>query len=85
MNGKQALSRVIETLMASIVERSVEVEFSPLGKNKDYSITVQTTLYEFDDNDNGPKGPMYLTLNIQLLQDTERLLKVLNEIAAIRR
>jgi hypothetical protein len=85
MMNKSMLSRTIETLLAPVFDRSVEVNFSHLGKDKDYGITIQKTLYEFEENSNGPKGPMYVTLNTYLLQDTESLLKTLGEIIESRK
>jgi len=81
MTDKQMMSRMIELMMSKAFGRSVEVNFSQLGKGKDYSITIQKTLYEFDEFDDGPKGPMYLTMNLTLLQDSNRMLKCLAEIA----
>ena len=79
--NKDMIRRSIETLMNIFVEdRDVEVSFSHLGKDTDYTCAIQTTLYEFDENTDGPKGPMYLTLNSSLLQDTNKLCKSLSEI-----
>jgi hypothetical protein len=79
---KEMLCRAIESLMSPIAGRDVEVSFSHLGQGKDYSVAVQTTLYQFDENVDGPKGPMYITLNAYLLQDTRSLIEVLNKIVA---
>jgi len=81
MTDKQTMSKMIELMMSRIFDRSVEVNFSQLGKDKDYSVAIQKTLYEFDEFDDGPKGPMYLTMNSTLLQDSNRMLKCLTEIA----
>ena len=81
MTDKQATSRTIEQMMSKVFGRRVEVNFSQLGRDKDYSIAIQKTLYEFDEFDDGPKGPMYLTMNLTLLQDSNRMLKCLTEIA----
>lgn len=81
MTNKQATSRMIEQMMSKVFGRRVEVNFSQLGRGKDYSIAIQKTLYEFDEFDDGPKGPMYLTMNLTLLQDSSRMLKCLTEIA----
>ena len=81
MTDKQATSRMIEQMMSKVFGRRVEVNFSQLGRDKDYSIAIQKTLYEFDEFDDGPKGPMYLTMNLTLLQDSNRMLKCLTEIA----
>ena len=81
MTDKQATSRMIEQMMSKAFGRRVEVNFSQLGRDKDYSIAIQKTLYEFDEFDDGPKGPMYLTMNLTLLQDSNRMLKCLTEIA----
>lgn len=75
------LKRVIETLMSEIVERPVVVDFGHLGQDKPYTVAIQKSLYEFDP-EGGPKGPMYLNLNNNLLQDTGELTKVLSTICA---
>ena len=79
--NKGMLGRTIEALLSEIVDRSVEVTFAHLGQQgKDYSVSIQTTLYEFDENVVVPKGPMYITLNNYLLQDTGELLRAIKEI-----
>ena len=53
--------------MPELVGRPVQVSWAHLGaKGKPYDVTVQTSLYEFDDNVEGPKGTMYITLNRRL-------------------
>jgi len=82
---KGMVSRLIEKMMSLVVDRDVEVNFSQLGKGKDYSIAIQTSLYEFDENVSGLKGPMYISLNNYLLQDTSELINVLNTIIESRK
>ena len=83
MIEKGMLGRVIESLLSDIVGRNVEVSFSHLGGGKDYVVSIQTTLYEFDDGVDGPLGPMYVTFNNSLLQGTSQILTALNEIVAV--
>ena len=45
-----------------------------------FTTAVQTSLYEFDESQTGPKGPMYITLNASLVHDVEELLDVLERI-----
>lgn len=79
--NKDMIRRSIETLMNIFVkDRDVEVSFSHLGKDTDYTCTVQTTLYEFDEDSHGPKGPMYLNLNSKLLQNTNELCNALTKV-----
>ena len=78
--NKAMLGRALEVLLSEIVGRDVEVTFTRLGQSKDYSVSIQTTLYEFDENVSGPKGPMYISLNNYLLQDTGEVLRVLKKI-----
>jgi len=85
MMDKGMVSRLIEKMMSLVVDRDVEVNFSQLGKGKNYSIAIQTSLYEFDENVSGPKGPMYISLNNYLLQDTSELINVLNTIIESRK
>lgn len=73
-------ARNIEVQLQNAVKRPVRASFSHLGKNKTHSIAIQTTLFEFDEEANGPKGTMYLTLNTTLLQDKQELAGVINEI-----
>ena len=68
--------------MTAVVKRNVEVNFSHLGKDTDYKIAIQKTLYEFDEECDGPLGPMYLSLNTSLLQDVGKLTKTLSEITS---
>ena len=65
-----------------ILGRVKESPFSHLGGGKDYVVSIQTTLYEFDDGVDGPLGPMYVTFNNSLLQGTSQILTALNEIVA---
>tara|TARA_R100001510_G_C7654272_1_gene212912 strand:+ start:3735 stop:3995 length:261 start_codon:yes stop_codon:yes gene_type:complete len=80
MNTKDMISKLAEMALSQGLGREVHVTFSQLGKGRDYSVSVQKTLFEFEEFGNGPKGPMYLTLNVTLLQDLEKMLKCLNEI-----
>lgn len=75
------ISRMIESDLRVATKRPVQVSFGHLGKVKTYSIAIQTTLYEFEGTDIGPKGTMYLTLNTTLLQDKKTLTEVVNRIA----
>ena len=61
-------------------KKAIDWTFSHLEKGTDYTCAVQTTLYEFDENNDGPKGPMYLTLNSRLLQDTNELCEALSKV-----
>ena len=74
--NKNMMKRTIETLMTEIVKRPVVVDFGHLGQDRPYTVAIQKSLYEFDP-EGGPKGPMYLSLNNNLLQDTGKLTKVL--------
>ena len=79
--NKDMIRRAVETMMnVFIKDRNVEVSFSHLGKGIDYTCAIQTTLYEFDEDNDGPKGPMYLTLNSGLLQDTDELCEALSRV-----
>tara|TARA_R100001594_G_scaffold98672_3_gene133150 strand:- start:3896 stop:4153 length:258 start_codon:yes stop_codon:yes gene_type:complete len=78
--NKDMIRRAVETLMGAIVDRNVEVNFSHLGKDTDYTYAIQTTLYEFDDTSVGPKGPLYLTLSSRLLQDANDLCSALKDV-----
>ena len=79
--NKDMIRRAVETMMnVFIKDRNVEVSFSHLEKGADYTCSVQTTLYEFDEDSDGPKGPMYLTLNSRLLQDTNELCEALSKV-----
>jgi hypothetical protein len=72
--------------MKHIMGRPIIVSFAHLGQDKDYSIAIQKTLYEFDpEMEVGQEGPMYVTLNHRLLQSTEELLRVLDEIVEAHR
>ena len=81
IENKHECARYIERQMSPIVGRPVEVTFSHLGKEKRYSVAIQTTLYEFSEED-GPLGPMYITLNVTLLQDGKLIDEVFEEIAS---
>tara|TARA_R100001509_G_scaffold165227_1_gene145860 strand:+ start:969 stop:1223 length:255 start_codon:yes stop_codon:yes gene_type:complete len=73
---------LIEKLMSNVINRNVEVNFSHLGKGRDYSIAIQTSLYEFDEGLTGPAGPVHVTLNNYLLEDTSELIKAIDKIIA---
>ena len=77
--------RRIEMSMEKVVGRPVQVSFSHLGKDKKYSVAIQTTLYEFDGGPDGPKGTMYLTLNRTLLQSKTMLQGTVMEIENLYR
>jgi hypothetical protein len=49
IENRHECARNIEKQLSPIVGRPVEVTFSHLGKEKRYSIAIQTTLYEFSD------------------------------------
>ena len=77
----RTVSMICDTLLKHIVGRPVIVSFAHLGQSKDYSVAIQKSLYEYGpEMESGEEGPMYITLNRRLLQDTEELLRVLNEI-----
>jgi len=76
------ISCLVEKLMSNAIDRNVEVNFSHLGKGNDYSIAIQTSLYEFDEGVSGPAGPVHVTLNKYLLQDTGELISIIDEIIA---
>ena len=75
------ISRLIESDLREVTKRPVQVSFGHLGKVKTYSVAIQTTLYEFEGANIGPKGTKYLTLNTTLLQDKKALTEVVNSIA----
>ena len=77
--NKDMISRTIEVLLSPLVDRPVDATFTKLGKDTSYSMAIQTSLYEFDEK-GGPKGPMYISLNNYLLQDTGEVLRVLKKI-----
>jgi|TARA_R110000782_G_scaffold15713_1_gene45716 hypothetical protein len=79
IENRHECARNIEKQLSPIVGRPVEVTFSHLGKEKRYSIAIQTTLYEFSEED-GPLGSMYVTLNVTLLQDDKLIDEVFEEI-----
>ena len=82
----RTIAFVCDSLMQHIMGRPVIVSFAHLGQDKDYSIAIQKTLYEFDpETEVGQEGPMYVTLNRNLLQSTEELLRVLDEIVEAHR
>lgn len=82
---KEHMRRKIERALELEVGRPVQVSFSHLGKDKDYSVAIQTTLYEFDGESNGPKGTMYLSLNSRLLQNQTMLMNTVMEITNLYR
>ena len=79
--NRNTLQLVCDALMEYIVGRPVTVSFAHLGRDIDYTVAIQTSLFEFDpDNEQGIMGPMYLTLNNYLLQDVDELLRVLGKV-----
>jgi|ETNvirenome_6_85_1030632.scaffolds.fasta_scaffold04149_5 hypothetical protein len=77
--NKNMLKRVIETMMTKVVSRPVRVEFAQLGKDRDHTVVIQKSLFEFGPEE-GPKGPMYITFNNGLLQDTGLITQALQNI-----
>jgi len=77
--------RRIEWGMEKDVGRPVRVSFSHLGKDKRYSVAIQTTLYEFDGDSNESKGTMHLSLNTTLLQNKTMLTDTIMEISNLYR
>tara|TARA_R110000744_G_scaffold294287_2_gene404590 strand:- start:257 stop:511 length:255 start_codon:yes stop_codon:yes gene_type:complete len=77
--NKDTIRRVIESLMSRLVGREVSVNFAHLGTDKDYTIAIQKSLFEFSE-DTGPVGPMYIVLNSAHLQDASVLIQSLNQI-----
>lgn len=67
--NKGGLVMLVEALLSNSTKRNVEVSFSLLGKGKDFDITVQKSLYEFDENIGGPIGPVYVVINSAFLHD----------------
>ena len=79
--NQSMVALICDSLMRHIVGRPVVVSFAHLGQDKDYTIAIQKSLYEFDsETESGQEGPMYITLNRRLFQSTEELLRVLDEI-----
>jgi len=81
----ETTKRKIQKSLEATTGRPVQVSFSHLGKDKDYSVAIQTTLYEFDGEPAGPKGTMYLTLNRRLLQNKTVLQDTVMEIQNLYR
>jgi hypothetical protein len=79
MMNEDMIGRTIEVLLSPLVDRPVDATFTKLGKDRKYSVAIQTSLYEFDES-GGPKGPMYLNLNKDLLRDVDDLVQTLREI-----
>lgn len=77
--------RRIERSMELAVGRPVRVSFSHLGKDRRYSVAIQTTLYEFGSEPNGSKGTMHLSLNTTLLQNKTMLQDTVMEIQNLYR
>jgi hypothetical protein len=75
----RTLTMVMERLLHPIIGRPAHVSFALLG-DVPFTTAVQTSLYEFDESQTGPKGPMYITLNASLVHDVEELLDVLERI-----
>ncbi len=75
----RTLTMVMERLLLPIIGRPVHVSFALLG-DVPFTTAVQTSLYEFDESQDGPKGPMYITLNASLVHDIDELLEVLGRI-----
>lgn len=85
VNNIPNTKRKIEMGLRLATGRPVQVSFTHLGKDKDYSVAIQTTLYEFDSESNGPKGTMYLSLNSRLLQNETMLMNTVMEITNLYR
>tara|TARA_Y100001938_G_C8018528_1_gene393928 strand:- start:297 stop:554 length:258 start_codon:yes stop_codon:yes gene_type:complete len=79
--NKNMIRRIIETLMERIVGRPVSLTFSHLGQDQDYTVAIQTSLYEFDEQQDGPMGPMYLAINMKHLHDADSMSSIVREIA----
>ena len=77
--NEDMIGRTIEVLLSPLVDRPVDATFTKLGEGTNYSMAIQTSLYEFDEN-GGPKAPMYLNLNKRLLTDIDKLVTTLREI-----
>ena len=77
--NEDMIGRTIEVLLSPLVDRPVDATFTKLGEGTNYSMAIQTSLYEFDEK-GGPKGPMYLNLNKRLLTDIDELVTTLREI-----
>jgi len=81
----ETMKHRIQNTLEAVTGRPVQVSFSHLGKDKDYSIAIQKTLYEFDGQSTGPKGTMYLSLNSTLLQSKAKLMDVVMDISNLHR
>lgn len=81
--NEDMIARTIETLLSPIYQRQVNVTFSKLGKDRNFSMAIQSSLLDFENTDSKakPSGSMYLNLNKDLLQDVGELVSTLNEIA----
>ena len=73
------LCTVVESLMTKLIGREVHLEFGHLGQGNNYTVAIQKTLFEFGEED-GPVGPMYITLNTSSLHDVKEMIESLNDI-----
>ncbi|MEK9694236.1 MAG: hypothetical protein VW270_00650 [Candidatus Poseidoniales archaeon] len=67
--SRSGLAMLIEAILANETERNIEVSFSHLGRDREFDMTIQKTLYEFDDEHDGPLGTVYIVINTVFLQD----------------
>ena len=74
------MRKIIEKLLGAIVKRPVSLTFSHLGDGQDYTLAIQTSLYEFDDDAIGPSGPMYVAINSRHLHNEEEITNILGTI-----
>lgn len=79
--NQSMIRRIIETLMEKIVGRPVSLTFSHLGQDQDYTTAIQQSLYEFDEEQVGPMGPMYVDINLRHLYNVDMITHILGEIA----
>jgi len=77
--NKGMLSTVIESLMSRLVGRPVHVNFGHIGQNTDYTVAIQKSLFEFGEEE-GPVGPMFITLSSSSLYDVKEIIDSLNNI-----
>ena len=77
--NEDMIGRTIEVLLSPLVDRPVDATFTKLGQGRNYSVAIQTSLYEFDKS-GGPKGPLYINLNKSLLRNIDDFVATLREI-----